>query len=160
MLSPSPPIVALDPAGPLKTYPQLQPIEERLDPTDALSVQAIYTCIFFLGSVIPVGTQNFYPAGGFAPQPWCATNFLRIPTPKSIACSHLVAAEIFQRSINSLNVIEGTMCVGDEEFNSGKCADGQRDRLGLDSNRFPGKFYLNFDTPALSVSDFVFPSRR
>lgn len=138
------------------TFPILKPIAERLDPTDAQFVQAIYTCISFLGSATPVATQNFYPAGGIAPQPWCTRTILKVPTPEAVVCSHFVAPELFRRSINSLNVIEGIMCDQLLGFKSGRCANGQKDRLGLDSFQIPGKFYLEFDTPTLSILDFVF----
>lgn len=149
-------LVGLDPGGPLKTYPRVKPVAERLDESDAKSVQAIYTCLLFSGSVIPVGTQNFYPAGGIAPQPWCIETDMNIPTSRSVVCSHFVAAELFRRTINNQNVIEGTKCKGILEFNSGNCAANEKDRFGLDSNRMKGKFYLNFDTPTLDIQDFIF----
>lgn len=64
-------IFGMDPAGPLITYPITVPINQRLDLTDAVFVQNIYTSAPILGGNIDMGHQNFYPNGGLVPQPFC-----------------------------------------------------------------------------------------
>lgn len=54
-------IYALDPAGPRFTKKKLNPISERLDPTDAQFVQVIHTDRTYIGADYDLGHQDFYP---------------------------------------------------------------------------------------------------
>lgn len=64
---------ALDPAGPMFTYPQIENENERLDANDARYVQVIHSSIV-LGSYITMGHSDFYVNGGIA-QPGCLTRY-------------------------------------------------------------------------------------
>lgn len=61
-------ISGLDPAGPLFL---LATSRSRLDPTDANFVDVIHTDAGRYGYYNPLGTVDFYPNGGIAPQPPC-----------------------------------------------------------------------------------------
>lgn len=74
-----PTIIGLDPAGPAFTKFPLRPINERLDATDASFVQVIHTDRYFIGSNMDLGTEDFYPNGGFAPQPGCEVSINNSP---------------------------------------------------------------------------------
>lgn len=60
---------ALDPAGPLFTYPYLNDAKDRLDASDARYVQVIHSSIV-LGAYPRLGHADFYVNGGVA-QPGC-----------------------------------------------------------------------------------------
>lgn len=64
-------IVGLDPAGPMFTKFPLQPIDKRLDTSDAKFVQVIHTDRFIIGSDMNLGHADFYANGGATPQPDC-----------------------------------------------------------------------------------------
>lgn len=60
----------LDPARPYFEYPP-QENSGKLDLTDAEYVDVIHTCAGLLGFQEPIGTADFYPNNGIAPQPGC-----------------------------------------------------------------------------------------
>uniref|UniRef100_A0A182SDK1 Lipase domain-containing protein n=1 Tax=Anopheles maculatus TaxID=74869 RepID=A0A182SDK1_9DIPT len=67
-------IYALDPAGPLFSYPNDIGPNLRLAGSDAKYVQVIYTTRYTAGVGQLVGTQNFLPNEGYYPQPPCKPN--------------------------------------------------------------------------------------
>lgn len=54
-------IYGLDPAGPRFAKRRLNPISDRLDPSDAKFVQVIHTDKENIGSSYDMGHQDFYP---------------------------------------------------------------------------------------------------
>lgn len=72
-------ITGLDPAGPLFTKASQ---DQRLNRTDAAFVDVIHTDIRKYGLAMPLGTIDFYPNGGEAPQPGCFT----VDKVKDIVC--------------------------------------------------------------------------
>lgn len=58
--------VGLDPAGPMFSHHPA-----RLDRSDAHFVDVIHTDSGMLGFANPIGTVDFYPNSGYAPQPGC-----------------------------------------------------------------------------------------
>ncbi|XP_033636726.1 pancreatic triacylglycerol lipase-like [Asterias rubens] len=102
-------ITGLDPAGP--GFEEVQP-EVRLDPTDALFVDAIHTDAqhtldFGFGMIKPVGHMDFYPNSG-QHQPGCDQSLIEDFLDEGViggvvqfvACNHLRAHELFSDSIN------------------------------------------------------------
>lgn len=63
-------ITGLDPAAPLFEYPDVETLEQRLDPDDAYFVDVIHTNANHLGIISPAGHVDFYPNGGEV-QPDC-----------------------------------------------------------------------------------------
>lgn len=63
-------ITGLDPAAPLYEYPDVETLEQKLDPDDAYFVDVIHTNANHLGVVNPAGHVDFYPNGGET-QPDC-----------------------------------------------------------------------------------------
>lgn len=57
-------ITGLDPAAPLFEYPDMETLEQRLDPDDAYFVDVIHTNANHLGVISPSGHVDFYPNGG------------------------------------------------------------------------------------------------
>lgn len=65
-------ISGLDPAAPLYEWPHIESLDEVLDPTDALFVDAIHTNAGYLGMWGTAGHIDYYPNGGQV-QPGCAS---------------------------------------------------------------------------------------
>lgn len=126
-------ITGLDPAGPL--FENKDPAV-RLDPTDALFVEAIHTdgeplTNYGFGMQQKVGHADFYPNGGVN-QPGCSEHkdnvFTAIGTPNSlesfangVACSHMRVLDLYIESIESTCVFNALPCESKEDFNSGRC---------------------------------------
>ncbi|XP_013067234.1 inactive pancreatic lipase-related protein 1-like [Biomphalaria glabrata] len=123
-------ITGLDPAGPYfeNTDPTV-----RLDPTDALFVDAIHTdseslIQFGLGTREPVAHLDFFPNLG-RDQPGCTRNpFTQIAewglvqgTAEVVACNHFRAIHFFMESVNSPCPFMGYACVTEDDFTSGRC---------------------------------------
>ncbi|XP_004525105.2 pancreatic triacylglycerol lipase [Ceratitis capitata] len=87
-------ITGLDPARP--AFENCIGPENHLDATDAEFVDIIHSCAGILGFKKPIGSVDFYPNGGRAPQPGCS-ELAKIFT----GCSHGRSYEYFAESINS-----------------------------------------------------------
>lgn len=158
-------IIALDPAGPLFTIPLDVGIENRLDPTDAQFVQAIYTSCGTMGMQISSGHANYYTNGG-ALQPGCIAPRLfgvRSDTAEPITCSHFRAVAIFRSACNPKNVYAGYQCalpaicdiarlilkaIPSSNFktritNLFKCSGSRKDKFGIYNKRISGDFNLD-----------------
>lgn len=121
-------ISGLDPAGP--RFEDKEP-SRRLDPSDALFVDAIHTDSGGIGMVEATAHQDFYPNGG-REQPGCtASNTIRallqegvIEGVRNLICSHMRAVLFFTASINNRNCdMTGIMCNSWEEFKDGECVN-------------------------------------
>lgn len=69
-------ITGLDPAGPLFEWPYQDPIEEKLDSTDAEFVDVIHTNADEMGISDNVGHVDYYPNGGKR-QPGCGSSMIK-----------------------------------------------------------------------------------
>ncbi|XP_052257603.1 lipase member I-like [Dreissena polymorpha] len=127
-------ITGLDPAGPQfeKTDPKV-----RLDPTDALFVDAIHTNAdlllqlgFGIGIEQPVGHVDYYPNGG-ENQPGCPSelgqHWFNLKTggiealTGGVACSHMRVLELFIESIISNCNFRAQPCSSRADFQAGRC---------------------------------------
>ncbi|XP_063250133.1 phospholipase A1 member A isoform X2 [Prinia subflava] len=110
-------ITALDPAGP--KYTRASP-EERLDPGDALFVEAIHTDADNFGIRIPVGHIDYFVNGG-KDQPGCPRfisagyNFL--------ICDHMRAVHLYISALSHPCPIVGFPCASHQDFLNGHCLD-------------------------------------
>ncbi|RNA45174.1 pancreatic triacylglycerol lipase-like [Brachionus plicatilis] len=159
-------ITALDPAGPYfeNTDPKV-----RLDPTDAVYVDAIHsdgTANLFLGLglIQPIGHVDFYPNGG-KDQPDCGTTSDKLlngifniaildveGVEESLACSHMAAVYFFTDSITSKCKYSGFQCNSKDDFDRGncmKCSSKGCNRMGYWSSPSNdlGTLYLNTQAP-------------
>lgn len=133
-----PVIIALDAAGIGFTLPVIAgPSSSRLDTTDAKFVQAIHTCDYGAGTIIPIGHQDIYVDSGICSfQKGCTTN----------SCAHNKAVDIFKYSLNSTDKLCKTIkCANRTMYFLKQCTGGIEDYLGLDAVGFPGEFYLSVD---------------
>ncbi|KAJ8983360.1 hypothetical protein NQ317_009273 [Molorchus minor] len=92
-------IVGLDPAGPLFSVDN---IDDRLDPTDALFVQAIHTNGGLLGFRQSLGHADYFPNGGSS-QPGCILDIAG-------TCAHARSYIYYAESILSENNFKATLC--------------------------------------------------
>ncbi|XP_066150637.1 uncharacterized protein [Euwallacea fornicatus] len=139
-----PRITALDPAGPLFNG---NPIDERLDPTDADFVDVIYTNSGVFGMKYAVGHANFWPNGG-TKQPGCtipevisrygiALNWL-------VFCNHFRSYQLYTESILSPKSMPAKKCKSNVFFKLGKCRNNDIAYLGyLAEPRNQGDYYLD-----------------
>ncbi|XP_060601206.1 pancreatic triacylglycerol lipase-like [Ruditapes philippinarum] len=125
-------ITGLDPAGPLF---EKQDIRVRLDPSDAMFVDAIHTdgdSLLELGFGLekPIAHADFYPNGG-EKQPGCVhevgKHLFSLITGKiegftdRVACSHMRVLDLYIESINSHCHFRSYPCANKNDFNGGKC---------------------------------------
>ncbi|XP_054611198.1 lipase member H isoform X1 [Dunckerocampus dactyliophorus] len=108
-------ITALDPAGPQFTG---TPPKDRLDPTDALFVDALHTDIDALGYREALGHIDFYANGG-TDQPGC---------PKTIfsgtayfKCDHQRSVYLYCESLNHTCSSRAFPCASYRDFMDGNC---------------------------------------
>ncbi|XP_078686854.1 pancreatic triacylglycerol lipase-like isoform X2 [Branchiostoma floridae x Branchiostoma belcheri] len=140
-------ITALDAAEPGF---QGMPTHARLDPSDAMFVDAIHTdgdSILTLGFGMsqPVGHLDFYPNGG-TEQPGCEESILDFIISEGlidggkyfVTCNHKRAHKLFLDSISSACPWLGYPCADWEEFRAGRClscgAAGCH-RMGYDADK-------------------------
>ncbi|XP_045157040.2 pancreatic triacylglycerol lipase-like [Mercenaria mercenaria] len=125
-------ITGLDPAGPLF---EKQDAKVRLDPSDALFVDAIHTdgdSLLELGFGLEkaIGHADYYPNGG-EKQPGCThevgKHLFSLITGKiegftdRVACSHMRVLDLFTESINSNCHFRSFPCASKSDFNGGRC---------------------------------------
>lgn len=159
-------ITGLDPAGPY--FENTEPAV-RLDPTDALFVEAIHSdgtanLKLGLGLMQPLGHVDYYPNGG-KDQPNCpptSEKFLNgifniaildiQGVEDGVACSHSAAFNYYTDSINSNCKYLAYPCSSKADFDSGKCLKCPPEgcnRMGYWSSqsKSQGTMYLNTQSP-------------
>ncbi|MFT7818267.1 phospholipase A1 member A-like [Arapaima gigas] len=114
-------ITGLDPAGPLV---KKQDKFDRLDPSDALFVEAIHTDSDNFGISIPIGHVSFFLNGG-KDQPGCSQS--KISSVYSyVICDHMRAIHVYMSSLNSSCPLVGIPCPSYQDFLEGQCLDCQK----------------------------------
>ncbi|CAO1386505.1 unnamed protein product [Diamesa serratosioi] len=112
-------ITALDPAYPL-FYPNLayQPINKN----DAEFVDVIHTDAGLYGTPIPSGTVDFWPNGGYIPQPGCRLRSF-IATTENDMCTHRRAYYLWAESIanKDIKLFNAIRCTSWDFFKYGWC---------------------------------------
>jgi pimeloyl-ACP methyl ester carboxylesterase len=159
-------ITGLDPAGPF--FEGTEPLV-RLDPTDAVYVDAIHTdgtanLALGLGLMQPVAHADFYPNGG-ENQPGCGKTSDKIlgaifntvtfnfdGFEDSVACSHMAVLKFFTDSIQSSCPYQSYQCNSRDDFFNGKCMQCSAkgcNRMGYWSSpsKDAGSLYLTTQTP-------------
>ncbi|KAM7065445.1 phospholipase A1 member A isoform 5-T5 [Acridotheres tristis] len=136
-------ITALDPAGP--KYTRASP-EERLDPGDALFVEAIHTDADNFGIRIPVGHIDYFVNGG-KDQPGCPRFFSA--GYNFLICDHMRAVHLYISALNHPCPIVGFPCANHQDFLNGHCLDcaepflsscpriGLLEQAGVNASRLP-----------------------
>lgn len=109
-------ITGLDPAGPEYTRASL---EERLDPGDALFVEAIHTDTDNLGIRIPVGHVDYFVNGG-QDQPGCPVFFRGY---SYLICDHMRAVHLYISALESSCPLMAFPCANYKAFLAGHCLD-------------------------------------
>uniref|UniRef100_A0A3B3V014 Phospholipase A1 member A n=1 Tax=Poecilia latipinna TaxID=48699 RepID=A0A3B3V014_9TELE len=117
-------ITGLDPAGPMFKGADTS---DRLDPTDALFVDAIHTDSDHFGISIPVGHVDFFLNGGMD-QTGCARSrfasiFLLFPVYGYVICDHMRALHVYMSALNGTCQLTGIPCASYEDFLKGSCVD-------------------------------------
>ncbi|KAM4731041.1 phospholipase A1 member A isoform 2-T2 [Anableps anableps] len=111
-------ITGLDPAGPMFKRAD---IYDRLDPTDALFVEAIHTDSDYFGISIPVGHVDFFLNGGMD-QTGCARS--RFASMYGyVICDHMRALHVYMSALNGTCQLMGIPCSSYEGFLKGSCVD-------------------------------------
>ncbi|XP_048359154.1 phospholipase A1 member A [Sphaerodactylus townsendi] len=108
-------ITGLDPAGPRFTRASK---EERLDPGDALFVEAIHTDADKFGIRIPVGHIDYYVNGG-QDQPGCP-RFITSAY-NSMICDHMRAVHFYVSALEDSCSLIAFPCSSYKDFLAGRC---------------------------------------
>ncbi|XP_046903682.1 phospholipase A1 member A isoform X1 [Hypomesus transpacificus] len=134
-------ITGLDPAGPMfkgaDTF-------DRLDPSDALFVDAIHTDSDYFGISIPVGHIDFFLNGGMDQAGCARSRFASIlvyfPVYGYVICDHMRALHVYISALNGSCPLIGIPCSSYEDFLKGQCVDckgvlnGTCPQIGLSDN--------------------------
>ncbi|XP_044072066.1 phospholipase A1 member A isoform X2 [Siniperca chuatsi] len=127
-------ITALDPAGPMFKGADSS---DRLDPSDALFVDAIHTDTDYFGISIPVGHVDFFLNGG-KDQTGCSRS--RFASMYGyVICDHMRALHVYMSALNGSCPLMGIPCFSYEDFLKGRCVDcgvfrGTCPTIGLTEN--------------------------
>ncbi|XP_078416108.1 phospholipase A1 member A isoform X1 [Cetorhinus maximus] len=111
-------ITGLDPAGPKFSKAS---VNERLDPSDAIFVEAIHSDSDCFGISEPVGHIDFYLNGG-KDQPGCTRPILS-SVYKYLICDHIRAVFLYISSIKNHCPLMAFPCQSYEHFTNGECTD-------------------------------------
>ncbi|CAB1328854.1 unnamed protein product [Coregonus sp. 'balchen'] len=124
-------ITGLDPAGPMFKGADKY---DRLDPSDALFVEAIHTDSDYFGISIPVGHADFFLNGGMDQAGCSHSRFLSIYG--SVICNHMRALHLYISALNGTCPLSGIPCSSYEDFLKGRClgCPGRCPRIGLLEN--------------------------
>ncbi|XP_034041975.1 phospholipase A1 member A, partial [Thalassophryne amazonica] len=127
-------ITALDPAGPMfkgaDTF-------DRLDPSDALFVDAIHTDADYFGISIPVGHVDFFLNGGKDQVGCSRSKFTSMYD--YVICDHMRALYVYMSALGGSCQLTGIPCGSFEDFLRGQCVDcdifkGTCPTIGLSEN--------------------------
>lgn len=134
-------IYGLDPAGPLFTMPFDVGTAKRLDKSDAMYVQMIITSRCATGVCKGDGHENFYPTGGWVPQPNCGLPlFSNAESPEMVSCSHSHSITLFRMALNPSNVFTGKACTDYFSYYPLLCFFSATNKMGIYSKRIGGNF--------------------
>ncbi|XP_055599612.1 pancreatic triacylglycerol lipase-like [Uranotaenia lowii] len=130
-----PAVIALDPAGPLFSFGQVDIFHH----TDARYTEAIYTNAGLLAFNNPLADANFYPNGGRS-QPGCTLDVAGV-------CAHNRVNELFAESVSTDNGFNSMRCLNHDEILSGRCTPtGPYAKMGGEPSNHgrgvEGVFYL------------------
>ncbi|CAL8267325.1 unnamed protein product [Lota lota] len=115
-------ITGLDPAGPMFKRADLF---DRLDPSDALFVEAIHTDSDYFGISIPVGHVDFFLNGGMDQVGCTRSDFASVlvyfPVYGYVICDHMRALYVYISALNGSCPLTGIPCSTFEDFLQGRC---------------------------------------
>ncbi|XP_021453388.1 phospholipase A1 member A [Oncorhynchus mykiss] len=124
-------ITGLDPAGPM--FKRADTFD-RLDPSDALFVEAIHTDADYFGISISVGHADFFLNGGMDQAGCSRSRFTSMYS--YVICDHMRALHIYISALNGTCPLTGIPCSSYEDFLKGRClgCPGRCPRIGLLEN--------------------------
>ncbi|XP_064800320.1 phospholipase A1 member A [Oncorhynchus masou masou] len=124
-------ITGLDPAGPM--FKRADTFD-RLDPSDALFVEAIHTDSDYLGISISVGHADFFLNGGMDQAGCSRSRFTSMYS--YVICDHMRALHVYISALNGTCPLTGIPCSSYEDFLKGRClgCPGRCPRIGLLEN--------------------------
>ncbi|XP_023864652.1 phospholipase A1 member A isoform X1 [Salvelinus sp. IW2-2015] len=124
-------ITGLDPAGPM--FKRADTFD-RLDPSDALFVEAIHTDSDYFGISIPVGHADFFLNGGMDQAGCSRSRFLSMYG--YVICDHMRALHVYISALNGTCPLTGIPCSSYEDFLKGRClgCPGRCPQIGLLEN--------------------------